>query len=470
MFADKRIVILSNKFIKLTEIMADVQGYKSTVPLDYNVTLPISKRVFCNPNSHLYKDIYFRINGKLFKPILVKEWDSYVEIYLYELRRDNVVERIDQIFDFFLFEWGEEVSINGLHTSAVVIDADNKIGEYDDKLLMVKPECKLGDLITYQEKKHLIFFPVEHNTQSYASRIRGCNHRIAFNYFGDTEWFDVLIESKTFDIVENQYISLPSGQILMWLQENEESTKIALNQRFLNTGRAWEVTGIDRTRPGLMKLFCELSLTNSDDNFELGIADYYKYFHSYELSIANTQPVGVELGLTTQLLFVLKDNGTQVATLQDITCISSNTTIATVDNTGLITGVANGTASITATLIDYPEITMNISVEVSGEVPLSYSIILTASSTELILGGFERTITATVYENGTAITGQPVTWVLTNQDGTATTKANITTYTGSTCKVKAPENYDVIGEYVVVKATLQSDSSVVGTIELLLTV
>lgn len=68
------------------------------------------------------------------------------------------------------------------------------------------------------------------------------------------------------------------------------------------------------------------------------------------------------------------------------------------------------------------------------------------------------------------ITGQPVNWELTNQDGTPTTKANISTYTDITCKVKAPENYDVLGEYVVVKATLQLDSSVVGSIELLLTV
>lgn len=397
MFADKRIIVLSKEFHKLTEIMADVQGYKSTIPLDYNVSLPVSKRVFCNLNPNLHEDIYFSIHSKLFKPILIKEWDSYLEFYLYKLRRDNVVQRVDELIDFFLYELGEAIVINDINTVAVVLDVDNRIGEYDDKLIMVKPECKLGDIITYKEKKYLIFFPIENGTNSYIGRIRSCNQRIAFNFLGDVEWFDVLIESRTFDIAENQFISLPSGQIIVWLQENETSIEVALDQRFLNTDRAWEITGIDRSNPGLMKLYCELTLSNSDDNFKLGIADYYKYLHNYALSIVNAQPVGVELGQTTQLLFIVTDKGTQVSTLPKLTCSSSDEAVATVDNTGLITGIANGTTNITATITGYPEVTMSISIEVSGEVSPSYSIILTASSTELSVGGSARTITATLY-------------------------------------------------------------------------
>ena len=281
------------------------------------------------------------------------------------------------------------------------------------------------------------------------------------------EWFDVLLESETYDIVENKVISLPSGQILVWLQENTESTKVALNQRFLNTGRAWQVTGIDRSKPGLMKLFCELTLSNSDDDFTLGIADYKKYLHSYELSIANTQPVGVALGQTTQLLFVVKDNGTQVSTLPEITCTSSDTAIAAVSNAGLITGVANGSATITAFLTKYPDVKITIPISVTGQVAPSYSIVLIANPAEVTLGGsVPRTVTATLYNNGTQITALPVTWSIKNQDGTATTKASIASYTDTTCKVSAPEDYDNIDAVVVVSAVLKSDSSVTGSIGL----
>lgn len=467
MFQNTRISILNSRFQKQCDLMIDLQGYQGLLSLDYGVNLPLSKRSFCGLNTTFQDDMYFRIGSRLFKPILFKEWDSYLECKLFELGRNNVVQRVDELFDFFLYEWGESIKINDTSTVAVIVSPDSAIGEYDDKLIMVKGECKIGDLVTYLEKKHLIFYPVEHHTNSYVGRIRSCNQHIAFNYSGDVEWFDVLLESETYNIVENKVISLPSGQILVWLQENTESIKVALNQRFLNTGRAWQVTGIDRSKPGLMRLFCELTLSNTDDDFTLEIADYKKYLHSYELSIANTQPVGVALGQTTQLLFVVKDNGTQVTTLPEITCTSSDPAIAAVSNAGLITGVANGSATITAYLTKFPDIKITIPITVTGQVAPSYSLVLVANPAEVTLGGsVPRTVTATLYNNGTLITALPVTWSIKNQDGTATTKASIASYTDTTCKVSAPEDYDNIDAIVVVSAVVKSDSGITGSINL----
>lgn len=469
MFNNTRISILNSRFQKQSDMMIDLQGYQGLLSLDYGVNLPLSKRCFCGSMTTFQDDIYFRIGSSLFKLILIKEWDTYLEFKLYELRRNNVVQRVDELIDFFLYEWGESIKINDTSTVAVIVSPDSTIGEYDDKLIMVKAECRIGDIVTYQEKKHLIFYPVEYHTNSYVGRIRSCNQHIAFNYSGDVEWFDVLLESETYDIVENKVISFPSGQILVWIQENEESIKVALNQRFLNTGRAWQVKGIDRSKPGLMRLFCELTLSNSDDNFELGIADYKKYLHSYELSIANTQPVGVEIGQTTQLLFVVTDSGSQVTTLPEFICISSDETVATVDKTGLITGVANGTTNITASIKGYPEVTMSISVVVSGTLAPSYSIVITyEEGAELIIGGYEVTYTANVYNNGAPIDTQPVSWSLTNSDGTATTKANIISFTDTTCILTAPDVYANLTKTVVLTAKLQSDDNVTGNISIMI--
>lgn len=105
-------------------------------------------------------------------------------------------------------------------------------------------------------------------------------------------------------------------KIEVWVQENTESIKAALNQRFLLTNQAYQVTGIDRTIPGLMRLICELTQSNEYDNFTLEIADYYRYVHEYTITINNTQPIGVTAGNTVQLSTTVKDNGTTIEKLR----------------------------------------------------------------------------------------------------------------------------------------------------------
>ncbi|MDD3137750.1 MAG: hypothetical protein PHX08_02105 [Lachnospiraceae bacterium] len=145
----------------------------------------------------------------------------------------------------------------------MTLNASETIGEYQDKLIFSKQELKMGDVITYEEESYFIFFPEEHKKHSYVGRARKCNHRIAFNFFGDVQWFETIIQAKTFDTDSEKFITLPEGKIEVWLQENEISEKITLQQRFLNTNQAWQVTGIDRTQNGLVRLFCELTASKS---------------------------------------------------------------------------------------------------------------------------------------------------------------------------------------------------------------
>ena len=469
MFNDTQITMLDGKFNILETIFADVQGYSDSAAFDYGVTLELSKRVFCSPFTEFTKDVYFRIGEKLYKPIYAIEWDSYMEIRLYHMRRENVANTIDGLFDFFLFDAGTPVTVNGASTAAVVLDADKNLGEYDDKNIMVKSAFKTGDVVEYQGGKHLVFSQVDKNTNSYAARLRRCNHRIAFNYKGDVQWFDVFIEAKVFDIEEGKVISLPQGNIIVWVQENEQSTKVALTQRFINTGRAWQVTGIDRTKPGLMRLYCELTATTSDDDMVHEIADYYKYAHNYAVSVSNQQPVEIALGETTQLIFTVTDNGAAVSTLPAFTCTSSSEAIATVSNTGLITGVANGEATITAAITGYPDAKVTISAKVTGSVTPSYSVAITfKNSAQIKVGSSAKPFTAVIYENGTAITTKSVTWSVKNKDYTGETMAALSDMTGTTCKLSVPNNNAYIGYSVVLNATLADDSTVFCNLDVLI--
>ena len=368
---------------------------------------------------------------------------------------------IDELVGFFKYEFGQEIKVNGISARGVVLDASDKIGEYDDKYIMLDTIINTGAVIDYKDKKHLVISDINKKINSYVGEIRPCNHKIAFNYLGSVKWFDVIIEAKDFSIDAGKVISLPQGEIVVYIQENMQSLKAALEQRFLNTGRAWKITGIDRTKVGLIKFHCEITAINDYDNFELDIADYYKYLHKYALSVSNQQPVCVALGKTTQLIFIVTDSGQQVLALPEMTCTSSDEAIATVDSTGMITGIVNGTASITTTIVDYPEVTITIPVEVAGSVQPSYSVTITfTGSAQIYVGGNAKTLTAHVFNNGTEVADKLVTWSLSNQDGSTTAMANITSATDLICKVQAVNNKANLNKYVVLIAALSDDTTV----------
>lgn len=462
MFQKKKILILDHLFSPIKQIKADVQGYAVNMEFEFQISLRIAARVFCKPDDVLKTPVYFRIGTELYKPFIYKKWDSYYELYLYHMRRNNVAEAIDELIDFFLYERGEEIAINDVTTAAVVVEAEMQVGLYDDKIIICKNELKRGDVINYAGKFRLIYYPVDHRNQSYAGRARECNQRIAFNYAGDVQWFDVIMEAQTYDIEAGKVISLPEGKLEVWVQENAESIKVTLNQRFLLTNQAYQVTGIDRTIPGLMRLVCELTQSNQYDNFTLEIADYYRYVHEYTITINNAQPIGITAGNTVQLSATVKDNGTVIET-KTVTYESENSLIATVDSSGLVTAVAEGTVNIVAKLSDDPTVSQTASVVVAQAPPASYSITLSGSATLKV--GFARTVTATIYAGTAAVSDKSVTWSIRNEDGSSTAKATLSEQTGTTCKVQC-DNEDYIDEVIYVVATLQDDSSVTNELEM----
>jgi len=462
MFANTKITVLNSNFTPIKVIKADVQGFSGTMSFDFGVQLEISKRVFCKPYHFLKAPVYFRIGGQLYKPFIHKEWDRYDEIYLYQMRRNNV-ETIDELMDFFLFDRGEVIEINQVTTAAMVLDDTERIGEYQDKIILSKQELKRGDLIRYRGEPYLLFFPVDHKKNSYIGRIRECNHKIAFNFFGDVQWFDVILESKTFDVNSGNYISLPEGKIEVWLQENEKSTRVSLQQRFLNTNRVWKVTGIDRTKPGIMRFFCELTESNTDDNFELGIVDYYKYTHQYRISISNIQPMGITVGNTVQLSVAIKDNGSVVTPMPSITYTTSNEEIATVNEEGVVTAIREGTVIVTARLTEYPEVIASTEIQVSKGTPepANYSIKISYGSSPMIrVGGFGTNVSAVVYANGVVVSDKAVDWSVTNQDGSSKPKVQILDVKDTSCRIQGTDDTDNIGSVVIVKATMREDSDV----------
>ena len=95
------------------------------------------------------------------------------------------MRNIDEMIDFFLYEKGETIEINGVAQIALIIDAVEKLNYYDDKIIRTKVEIKTGDIVEYNNLKYLIISQIDKEENSYRSRIRKCSYKMAFNFAGN---------------------------------------------------------------------------------------------------------------------------------------------------------------------------------------------------------------------------------------------------------------------------------------------
>ncbi|HEV8448247.1 MAG TPA: Ig-like domain-containing protein [Gemmatimonadaceae bacterium] len=123
------------------------------------------------------------------------------------------------------------------------------------------------------------------------------------------------------------------------------------------------------------------------------------------VTIAPPSPDTVFIGYTTQLSAVTKDGNGTVLTGRVVTWQSDNTSAATVDATGLVTGVAAGVANITAT----SEGKTNSVTMVSMVAPVGSVVVAPASDSVTTAG--TKQLAATVRDvKGTVVTDRVVSW------------------------------------------------------------
>jgi len=205
------------------------------------------------------------------------------------------MQDIDEMIDFFLYEKGENITVNETEQVGLVIDAVDKITYYNDKMIRCKCQIKTGDTVKYGAENYLIISQIDRSEKAYKARIRKCSYSIAFNWSGNIKWFDCIEESKVFDIASGQYISLPTGSINIFLQNNSDARNIALDQRFYVTNQPFKVTGIDKYQEGLIKLNCALdSISSAYDDVENNIADRWRYEITHILRFGNWEWVNYE--------------------------------------------------------------------------------------------------------------------------------------------------------------------------------
>ena len=239
-------------------------------------------------------------------------------------------------FLFILDSIGEDVKINNIEIQAVITNANTpKNTDYDEKFISTITEIERGNLIDYNDANWLVINQIADSryNSKYKGLMRKCDYSILFNFEGNILEFPVLIDSKLMKVSEDKYFILPDGTIMVTLQENTDTNNIAIDQRFIKLGYAWKVTGVDKSKKGLIILTCEQDLISGTDDMVNEIANLGSY--TFVVTINNVEPITLTVGDTRQLDVTVTRNGTAVQN-PSLIYSSSDTNTISVSETGII--------------------------------------------------------------------------------------------------------------------------------------
>ncbi len=118
---------------------------------------------------------------------------------------------------------------------------------------------------------------------------------------------------------------------------------------------------------------------------------------------------GIQVGATQQFTAVPKDAAGNTLTGRVVTWASSNTAIATVSSSGVVSGKAAGSATITAT----SETKSSTAAVTVTNVPVA-SVTVSPASASLLVGATQQFTAVTKDAAGNTLTGRTVTWASSN--------------------------------------------------------
>ncbi|MEZ2660609.1 Ig-like domain-containing protein [Aneurinibacillus aneurinilyticus] len=359
-------------------------------------------------------------------------------------------------FQFILDDAGTDVKINGLEQRVLITNTNIQTNNDDKKISSIEP-LKRGDLVDYTERRWLIINEVNGlRYDTYKAVMRYCNYTIKFSVDCKVYEFPCIIESSTIGVSYDSKMVLPNDLIKVTVQENTDTLKIKRDQRFIKLGSAWNVIGIDRTQQGLITFTCEIDQISVNDDLVNEIAD--KCNKTYTIEILNGANSSIDRNGTLQLNVKVTENGS-VVTLP-VVYESSDNTVATVDNNGLVSGVTTGIATITVSLVDDPSIQDSINIKVeSVTFPNNYSVVIEGFNEikKTVSTPSVATYTGKVLNNGVQDTSKSVIWEIVSTNEILAPKSTIQSQNGTSCVVQAGGTQ---GKAIVLRATYIGDLSI----------
>jgi len=344
-----------------------------------------------------------------------------------EIFREDFQEKVDETF-YLASDWYtiEEETVFG---SGVYSELDVRINNVvlgrtglpqgdDYKTILFKSfdhVVKLGYLYSFSNNYWVVINTTKDNALTISAVVKRCNNFLRWQN-DDGSLYSVPC-SIDYGIKENRDYSTagsvfpaPSGLIVITTQLNSKTNQIKPNQRFLfgnaNNWTAFKVMGggienynnietDDNDSFGYLKLTVNVDYVNYDsDDVVNGIAE--KLQNTYTLTLSESGVDGNPAG-SLQLTAVVKLNNETVS--GSVSWVSSDEDVATVDSSGNISFIANGSCIITASLSGNSNVndTCNVSV---GSAPVSEYQVVVSPSTNYVLENETITYNVKLVLNG----------------------------------------------------------------------
>lgn len=195
--------------------------------------------------------------------------------------------------------------------------------------------------------------------------------------------------STTTGFLQRKNITIPAGNMVAFVQYNEYTSGIELNQRMLFNKQAWLINKIqDMQQEGMILFYMVKDLIQADDDFTNMIASTQKYNYQLEINQSDFQQ---SIGYTTQLTATLTLN--DVASNKDINW-KVDSGLATIDNDGNLELLSDGSVVVTAYLAENENIYDTINIVITAT-PSSTEYIISPEDLSIKLG---RTKAFTLYK------------------------------------------------------------------------
>ena len=308
-------------------------------------------------------------------------------------------------------------------------------------------------------------------TPTSSCQIQRCNNTLKFydenGVYCETPC--IAQSGNVYDVQQDKMVWIPSNTMKVFVKYDDIGRKIKSDRRFLMNDTPWRTGDVNavkyvRNGQGYIEFFVTADVISSNDNRDLGVADYYTQSSNYILNILNGSNLQVHVGtpllLNTQVTKAVNGNSTVVSPTPLILFTSSDITIATVDTVGNVTFLQTGNVRITAKLSMDNTIQRYIDLQVLSTQQNNYSLSIVGDSQpdiEVKLNS-SKTYTAHLFNNGSEILNSLFDFVLTQ--GTTPSSAFVyTVLSDSQVKIQCKQyTYDL-----VLTVYLRSDHSIVQT-------
>lgn len=312
-------------------------------------------------------------------------------------------------FNFLLEEFGKEIKIDNVISRGIFYNTNLSSSYFTDSLLDTKEVVKSGQLITNLNNTWIVLTQVKAEDNYCSSRIRKMEYLTNFVIDSELYSFNSFFDVQNINIVQGQVISTVGGKIICTIQDEVNTRKIKISDRFIKFGFPWKIIGFDKTNVGLIYIYAELDAISPNDDLinEIPANNGLK---SYTISFVD-YPKNIGVGNTFQITTVVK-YGNEIVTGKEIE-YSVDSNIATIDKNGLFTSILAGTVNIKAKIKDMNVETIVQSVITDVEEVISYDITPAYNDEDFggnyrILLGKTQIFTANKYIN--SVLQEPVKW------------------------------------------------------------